>query len=147
MLAPLLLLVVLVPVVELFVLIQVGQELGILSTIGALVLMGLLGAWLAKREGVGVVRRARRQVESGRPPAREVLDGILILFAGGLLLVPGFVTDVLAIGLLLPPVRAAVRHLVLARLLGPAGPLVARSAPAITPAEVTRVRSRRRAAR
>lgn len=147
MLVPLFLLLLLVPVVELFVLIQVGREIGVLATLGALVLMGLLGAWLAKRQGVSVVRRARRQVEAGRPPAREALDGVLILFAGGLLLLPGFVSDVLAIALLLPPVRAAVRGLVLARLLGPTGPLAGASGRELTPARVTRVRSRRRSGR
>ena len=98
-----------VPFVELFVILQVGQAVGALNTIGLLILVSVVGAWLVKREGLGVVRRVQERVERGAVPGRELVDGVLILFAGALLLTPGFVTDLVAILLLLPPVRAAVR--------------------------------------
>lgn len=98
-----------VPFVELFVLLQVGQAIGVLDTIALLVLVSVVGAWLVKREGLGVLRRARQRAASGAVPGRELVDGVLILFAGALLLTPGFVTDLVAILLLLPPVRAGLR--------------------------------------
>jgi UPF0716 protein FxsA len=111
------LLFILVPIAELYVIIQVGQSIGALETIGLLVLISLLGAWLAKREGLGVVRRVRLQLEANRVPAAEILDGFLILLAGALLLTPGFLTDIVAILLLLPPTRAGVRAFLRRRLV------------------------------
>jgi UPF0716 protein FxsA len=98
-----------VPVVELAVIIQVGQWLGVADTLVLLVLISVVGAWLAKREGIGVWRRIQRQLELGRMPGNELLDGLLILFAGVLLLTPGFLSDLLGIFLLLPPTRATAR--------------------------------------
>jgi UPF0716 protein FxsA len=98
-----------VPFVELFVLIQVGQAIGALPTIGLLVVVSVVGAWLVKREGLGVIRRAQQQVNRGHVPGTELIDGVLILFAGALMLTPGFFTDVFGIALLIPPVRAALR--------------------------------------
>ncbi len=107
---------VVVPLVEIYVLVQVGQVIGAWNTIGLLILVAAGGAWLAKREGLGVYRRFRRQVEAGVVPGREIADGFMILLAGAMLLTPGFVTDVLALLLLLPPVRAAIRASVLHRV-------------------------------
>lgn len=98
-----------VPFAELFVLIKVGQVVGALPTIAVLVGVSIAGAWLVKREGLGVVNRARAQVQAGRVPASELVDGVLILFAGALLLTPGFLTDLVGFVLLVPPVRAALR--------------------------------------
>jgi UPF0716 protein FxsA len=103
----------LVPLAELFVIIQVGQAFGALNTIVLLILVSAAGAWLVKREGMGVWRRFQRQVETGVVPGREIADGVMILFAGALLMTPGFLTDLLGIALLLPPVRAAVRAVVM----------------------------------
>ncbi len=116
--ALLLLLFLVVPLVELYVLIQVGQEIGALNTIALLVVVSVAGAWLAKREGVGVWVRMQQQVSSGRVPGLELIDAFLILLAGALLLTPGFVTDVLAIVLLIPPTRALVRGVVRRWLVG-----------------------------
>ncbi len=99
-----------VPLVELYVLIQVGEEIGALNTIGLLLVISVVGAWLAKREGLGVWRRINEQVRAGKVPAADLVDAFLIFLAGALLLTPGFVTDVLAIGLLVPPTRALVRR-------------------------------------
>jgi UPF0716 protein FxsA len=98
-----------VPIAELAVIITVGSEIGVLNTIALLILVSVVGAWLAKREGLGVLRRIQAQLDAGRMPGTELVDGFLVLFAGALLLTPGFLTDCLAIALLLPPVRAVVR--------------------------------------
>lgn len=109
MLGVLALVFVVVPFVELYVILQVGHAIGVLNTIGLLVLVSVVGAWLMKREGLAVVHRARVQMLDGRVPAAAVVDGVLVLFAGALLVTPGFVSDVFGILLLLPPTRAAVR--------------------------------------
>lgn len=100
---------VLVPLAEIAVIIQVGSYVGIVETIGLLLLISLVGAWLVKHEGLGVLRRVRSQLDAGRVPAAELVDGMLVLFAGALLLTPGFLTDTLGLALLLPPVRAGAR--------------------------------------
>jgi UPF0716 protein FxsA len=124
---------VLVPLAELYVIIQVGHVIGALDTIALLLLVSAAGAWLMKREGMSVWRRFQRQVEAGNVPGREIADGVMILSAGALLLAPGFLTDLAGMLLLLPPVRAAVRAGVLRRAArragivrfdpGPSGPL------------------------
>jgi len=103
-------------IVELAVLIQVGQAIGVFNTIGVLILVSVVGAWLVKREGMGVWTRFQRQVQTGIVPGQEIADGVLIMFAGALLLTPGFVTDLLGILLLLPPVRAVIRTAALYRV-------------------------------
>ena len=99
-----------VPFAEIYVLLQVGQAVGVVNTLALLVLISVVGAWLAKREGLGVLRRMQRSIDNGRVPGAELVDGFLILLAGALMLTPGFLTDILAILLLLPPVRAVVRR-------------------------------------
>ena len=106
-----------VPIVEIYVIIQVGQWIGFLNTVGLLLLVSLLGAWLVKRQGLGVMARIREQRSAGRIPATEAFDGAIILVAGVLLVIPGFVTDALGLLLLLPPVRAVVRRFVSRRVL------------------------------
>ena len=105
-----------VPFVELFVILQVGRAIGAVNTIGVLVLISVTGAWLVKREGLGVLRRAHERVSAGAVPGRELVDGVLILFAGALLLTPGFLTDAVGILLLVPPVRAGLRRAVTRQL-------------------------------
>jgi UPF0716 protein FxsA len=85
----------------------------VLETLAALVLISVVGAWLAKREGVGVLRRVQTALIEGRVPTAEVTDGALVLFAGALMLTPGFLTDLLALVLLVPPSRAVVRRAML----------------------------------
>jgi len=105
-----------VPFVELYVILQVGHAIGALNTIAVLILVSMLGAWLVKREGISVVRRAQERIAQGAVPGREVIDGVLILLAGALLITPGFLSDVVGVLLLLPPVRAALRATVTRRL-------------------------------
>jgi len=111
----------LVPLAELYVIIQVGQAFGALNTIALLIVVSAVGAWLVKREGMSVWRRFQRQIEAGAVPGREIADGVMILFAGALLMSPGFLTDLLGIALLLPPVRAVVRTAVMKRAARRAG--------------------------
>src|SRR5919199_3243872 len=109
MLPLLLLLFIVVPLVELYVIIQVGQAIGALPTIALLLLDSLLGSALLRSQGRAVWRRFNAALSAGRPPAREVLDGGLVILGGAFLLTPGFVTDVLGLVFLLPPTRALVR--------------------------------------
>jgi len=113
-----------VPLVEIYVLVQVGQVIGALPTIALLLLMSLLGAWLLRREGARTWAAFRRALGTGRVPAKEVADGALVVFGGALLLTPGFATDVLGLACVLPPTRAVLRRLLtglVARRLGVAG--------------------------
>jgi UPF0716 protein FxsA len=116
MLPLLIVLFIVVPIVELAVIIQVGQEIGVLPTLAILVVASVLGSVLMRSQGRTVWRRFNETVAAGRPPAREVLDGVLIIFGGALLLTPGFVTDVFGIALLAPPSRAVIRSLLVRRL-------------------------------
>jgi len=109
---------ILVPIVEIAVAIQVAHHIGVVNTIGLLLLFSLVGAWLAKQAGFGVMARMREQVERGVLPGNELIDGVLVFAAGILLLVPGFVTGVIGLVLLLPPVRHAVRGVVKRNLRG-----------------------------
>jgi UPF0716 protein FxsA len=97
------------PLVELAVIVQVAGTVGVANTIGLLIAVSLLGAWLAKREGLGVLRRIQAALDRGQVPSTEVVDGGLILFAGALMIAPGFISDALALLLLIPPTRAVIR--------------------------------------
>jgi UPF0716 protein FxsA len=99
-----------VPVVELAVIIKVGEALGVWDTLALLLLISLVGAWLVRRQGLAVMRSAQEELAQGRMPGVALADGVLVLAAGGLLLVPGFVTDAIGLLLLLPPMRAGVRR-------------------------------------
>lgn len=105
----LLLLFVVVPVVEIWVIIQVGQVIGILPTVALLIADALLGTWLFKREGRKAWTAFRDALEQGKVPAREVADGGLVIVGGAFLLSPGFVTDLVGVLCLLPPTRAVLR--------------------------------------
>lgn len=110
---------VVVPIVELYVILQVGQEIGVLWTIVLLIADSILGSILMRSQGRAAWRRFNAALAERRVPAREVLDGMLIIFGGALLLTPGFVTDLVGLGLLLPPTRAVVRGLLVSRFAGP----------------------------
>lgn len=103
------LLLILWPIAELFVAIKVAEAIGVLLTVILLVAGWPLGMWLARTEGRAAWRRLSAAVTAGRPPGREVIDGALVLVGGILLMVPGFITDVLGLLLLLPPTRSLAR--------------------------------------
>ena len=116
MLLPLLLLFIVVPIAELAVIIQVGQEIGVWWTIAILIADSVLGAVLMRSQGRAAWRRFNEAMQGGRIPHREVLDGVLVIFGGALLLTPGFLTDILGLALLIPLTRAAVRAVLVRRL-------------------------------
>jgi len=118
MLAVLVLLFVVLPLIEIYVAVQVAHVVGALDTIGLLILLSVVGAWVAKHEGFSVFRHMRMALDQGRMPTNELIDAVLV-FAGGLLLiVPGFVTDAIGLLLLLPPVRALFRNALKHRFRG-----------------------------
>lgn len=107
--------VVLLPLVELWFIVQVGQELGILPTVALLLVVSLVGTSLVKREGLRVYGQFMSAVRAGQEPTREIVHGVCILAAGVFLLAPGFFSDAVGIFLLLPPVRALVARLAVRR--------------------------------
>ena len=117
---PLLLIVlfIVVPIAELAVLIQIGQAIGVWWTIALLIADAILGSLLARSQGRITWRRFNEALRDGRVPAREVMDGALVLFGGALLLTPGFLSDILGVFLLLPPTRALVRAVLVRRFAG-----------------------------
>ena len=106
-----------VPLLELAVILEVGRQIGVAPTIAVLVADSMVGALLMRAQGRAAWRRFTAATRSGRPPAREVLDGVLIVAGGALLLTPGFLTDALGLSLLFPPTRAVVRRVLARRLL------------------------------
>jgi UPF0716 protein FxsA len=97
------------PLVELAVIAQVATTVGVLNTIGLLIAISILGAWLARREGLVTLQRIQLALGRGEIPSREVADGGLILLAGALMIAPGFISDIVALLLLFPPTRAGLR--------------------------------------
>lgn len=109
----LVLLFIVLPLAELYVLIQIGQAIGALPAIAILLLDGIVGAWLARSQGRLAWGRFNEAMAAGRVPGKEIFDGAMVILGGSLLLTPGFITDIFGIILLLPPTRALVRKLVL----------------------------------
>ncbi|MEV4373150.1 FxsA family protein [Nonomuraea sp. NPDC049637] len=100
-----------VPVLEVWLLIQVGSMIGGWPTVGLLIAGSLLGAWLVRREGRRVWRRLQAALSEGRVPDRELADGGLVLAGGALLTIPGFFTDVVGFVFVLPFTRPLMRRL------------------------------------
>ena len=101
---------ILAPLIEIGVFIEVGGALGLWPTLGLIVLTALLGAWQLRVQGLATLTKARAQMDRGVMPARELFDGLCLLAAGALLLTPGFVTDALGALLFVPPFRDFLRR-------------------------------------
>ncbi len=101
---------VVIPLIELFVFVQVGQWIGYVPAIALLLVCSVGGAYLVKREGLNAWRRAQAQLRAGEIPAAQLVDGALIMAAGALLLTPGFVTDLVGLLLLIPAMRYLPRR-------------------------------------
>jgi UPF0716 protein FxsA len=105
-----------VPLIEIAVFIQVGGVIGLGWTLLVVVATAVAGTWLLRAQGLATLHRARRQLDAGVLPARELFDGLCLLFAGALLLTPGFVTDAMGLLLFIPPFRELLRRAVVAYL-------------------------------
>jgi UPF0716 protein FxsA len=113
-----LLLFIAVPIVEMWILIQVGGEIGALPTIGLVVLTATIGLSLLKRQGFSTLMSARAKMDQGRIPAGELVSGVMLAVGGALLLTPGFVTDVVGFLLLVPATRRWVLRQIIERYRG-----------------------------
>ena len=98
-----------IPIVEIAVAIWVASAIGWLNTIGLLVLLSLIGIWVVKRQGLGIMATLQRSTEHGEVPTKELMDRFLKVVGGMLLVIPGFVTAAIGLLLFLPPVRALIR--------------------------------------
>jgi UPF0716 protein FxsA len=109
--APLVVLFIVVPIIELYLIIKIGGLIGVLPTLALLLADALLGSLLLRHQGRGAWRRFNQAIAERRFPGREVADGLMIAVGGTLLLTPGFVTDIFGLLLLIPPTRAIARRL------------------------------------
>jgi len=100
-----------VPLAELYLILKVGDAIGVVWTVLLLAADSVLGSLLLRSQGRTVWRRFNEALQSGRMPHREVQDGVAVIFGGAFLITPGFLTDVLGLALLLPPTRAIVLRL------------------------------------
>lgn len=116
MLTRLLLLFIVVPVIELFLLIEVGQVIGTLPTIGLIILTGVVGAFLARLQGLQVLMKIRGQLQSGQLPADALFDGAIILIAGAFLMTPGILTDTVGFLCLIPATRRLIKRSIQGRI-------------------------------
>ena len=106
---------VVVPIIEIWVLIQVGAVIGGWNTIALMILVSAIGAFLVRREGFGLLARIQERLAGGEMPTKELVDGVLVAMAGALMLTPGFVTDAIGLLCLFPPTRAVDRTALIAR--------------------------------
>ena len=108
----LLLLFTIVPLIELYLLITIGSVIGVAPTIAIVLGTGVLGAWLARWQGLAVIRRVNEEMAAGRLPTDALIDGLLVLVAAAVLLTPGLLTDTAGFVLLVPASRAVIRKAV-----------------------------------
>jgi UPF0716 protein FxsA len=107
----------LVPIIEIYLLIQVGQVIGAGWTILLVVFTAVIGVWLLRIQGVSTLMRAQQRLQENELPAREILEGVTLVVAGALLLTPGFFTDTLGFLLLFPPTRIWLVSLMASRIV------------------------------
>jgi UPF0716 protein FxsA len=100
-----LLLLIIVPALEIGLLVLSGQAFGLIPTVLLIITTGILGAYLAKKQGMETLRKAQQDMQSGQLPGDAIIDGLCILVGGVVLLTPGFITDAIGFLLLLPPTR------------------------------------------
>ena len=104
------------PLIEIAVFVEVGRQIGVLPTIALVVLSSMAGGILLRIQGFGILARIRQQIERGQNPSRELAHGVMVVVAAILLLIPGFVTDIVGILLFIPPVRDFGWHLIRNRI-------------------------------
>ena len=103
---------IIIPLIELVILIKVGSYIGLWPTILIVVLTGILGAALARHQGFIIINKIKSDINSGRVPAQELIDGLLVLVGGIVLLTPGFLTDLCGFLLLIPQTRSVFKRIV-----------------------------------
>ncbi len=120
---PWLLIFFLTPIVEMYLLIEVGGYIGTLATIGLVMLTAVVGVTLLRRQGLATLTRGLGRLQRGEVPAEEMAEGILLAIAGALLLTPGFITDAVGFAFLLPVSRVLIARKLLAKItiIGPQG--------------------------
>lgn len=104
-----------VPIVEIYIIIQVGAAVGGWNAIALMVLVSMIGAWMVRREGLSLIGRIQSQIDAGSLPTKELVDGLLVVMAGALMLTPGFLTDAFGLFCLFPPTRILIRTVLIAR--------------------------------
>ncbi len=97
------------PLLDVVLLVFLGKYLTLWPTVALVIVSGFVGAGLARGQGIQVWNQIRRDLSTGQMPSQGILDGVIILFAGGLLAAPGFITDLIGLALLLPPVRRPIK--------------------------------------
>ncbi|MEK3890415.1 FxsA family protein [Bacillus sp. FSL K6-3431] len=107
---------IIVPALEIGLFILAGKSIGVLATVALIILTGLLGAYLAKRQGMEALKKVQEQWRQGQPPGNAMLDGLCVLVGGIMLLAPGFITDIIGMLLLLPITKNLIRPLLLKML-------------------------------
>lgn len=108
---------IIVPLVELFLLLQLSHATSVPTTLAIVIVTGIIGTFLARHEGIMAWFRFQSALAEGRVPSREIQDGLMIVFAAALLLTPGLITDALGFALLIPPARELIRQFVLSRMI------------------------------
>lgn len=108
-----LLFIIIIPAAEISVFLLSGNIIGIWPTIAIILLTGIIGAYLAKKQGLETLRKAQEQMRYGQMPREAILDGICILFGGILLLTPGFISDIIGLLMLMPPTKPIFKRLIL----------------------------------
>ena len=106
-----------IPIIEIYLLIQVGQVIGAGWTILLVVMTAVIGVWLLRIQGLSTLTRAQQRLQDNQLPAREILEGMALVVAGAFLLTPGFFTDTIGFLLLFPPTRIALVKLAAARMV------------------------------
>jgi len=104
-----------VPALEIYVIIKVGSILGAMATLGVIIVTGVVGAGLARSQGFSAMRQVQRSLLEGRQVGHSMVEAALVLVAAVLMLTPGFITDIVGFGLLIPPIRRAAARAVVAR--------------------------------
>jgi len=99
-----------VPAIEIAVFIKIGSSIGALNTVAVTIFTAVVGIFLVKQQGINILQTARSDIHSRRAPINSVVNGVLVLLAGGLLVLPGFFTDLIGFILLIPPFRASIKN-------------------------------------
>ncbi|MEC7108016.1 MAG: FxsA family protein [Verrucomicrobiota bacterium] len=105
----LLLIFITLPILELAVLLRLDDAIGLFQTIVLIFLTGIIGAWLVRQQGISIIFKIKKEISDGNMPAKEMIDGVMVLIAGAVLVTPGLITDIFGFLLLIPYTRNFIR--------------------------------------